>query len=103
MSTYGPSYAINQAIINNQIVSGATILASSFQQVLSDLNLSGYSMGLGIGDPAVFSAPFSPNTSIVGNIIAGYSAAVSLIGSTLTQTPSDVGGLIYLYKNLGGF
>lgn len=100
MSTFGPSYATNQTIINNQIVSGATILAQSFQSVLTDLNLSGYSMGQGIGDLASFSAPFSPSGTIVSNIVAGYSAAITQIQ---LNTITDVGSIIYKYKNLGGF
>lgn len=99
MSTFGPNYTNNQTIINNQIVSGATILAQSFQTVLTDLNLSGYSMGKSLGSFASFSAPFDQSGTVIGNIIAGYSAAISEI-STVT---ADVGSIIYKYKNLGGF
>jgi hypothetical protein len=98
MSTFGPNYTSNQNIINNQIVSGATILAQSFQTVLTDLNLSGYSMGSSLGSFASFSAPFDQNSTIIGNIIAGYSAAIAQIPNT-----TDVGSLVYKYKNLGGF
>ena len=101
MSTsFGPNYAANAAYIN-AITSGATILAQNLNSVLTDLNLSGYSMGVSMGNWASFGAPFSQNTSIIGNIIAGYSAAVSIItGQTATV---DVGSIIYQYKNLGGF
>jgi hypothetical protein len=100
-TTFGPNYTNNQYIINNQIVSGATLLASSFQTVLGDLNLMGYTIGASLGNYASFSAPFSQQDTIIGNIVAGYSAAVALLGNT--STSGDVGGIIYKYKNLGGF
>lgn len=99
-TSFGPNYSNNAALING-VVSGATILATNLNSVLTDLNLSGYSMGVSLGPWASFAAPFSQNLSIIENIIAGYTAAVSLVTGTTTSV--DVGARIYKYKNLGGF
>ncbi len=99
-TTFGPDYAQNAAYIN-AITPGATILAQNINAVLSDLNISGYSLGVSMGNWASFGAPFSQNDTVIGNIIKGYSAAVSLI--TGQTTSLDVGSIIYQYKNLGGF
>lgn len=98
MATFGPNYSNNQTIINNQITSGSTILASSFQTVLSDLNLAGKTLGNFIGNSASFSAPFDPNGTLIGNIITAYEAAIA----GLTTAP-DPGAVVYKYRNLGGF
>ena len=99
-TTFGPNYPSNAAYINT-ITSGATILATNLNSVLTDLNLSGYSMGASMGDWASFGPPFSQNASLISNIIAGYSAAVSLVAGTTVSV--DVGARIYKYKYLGGF
>ena len=98
MATFGPNYTTNKAIIDNQITSGSTILASSFQTVLGDLNLAGNSMGAFIGNSASFSAPFDQNATLVENIKTAYQAAIA----GLTTAP-DPGAVVYKYKNLGGF
>jgi hypothetical protein len=99
-TTFGPNYAANAQYIN-AITTGSTILAQNLNSVLGDLNLSGYSMGVSLGNWASFGAPFSQDSTLIGNIIIGYSSAISLITG---QTASlDVGSIIYQYKNLGGF
>ena len=99
-TTFGPNYAVNAAYING-ITSGATVLAQNLNSVLADLNLSGYSLGVSMGNFASFGAPFSQNSTIIGNIIAGYSAAIALSSGQSSST--DVGSIVYKYKNLGGF
>lgn len=98
---FGPSYTLNQNIINQNIVAGATILASSFQTVLTNINAGVSAIGDAIGSYASFGTPFSQADTIIGNIITGYSNAIALASAAGSST--DPGALIYKYRNLGGF
>lgn len=86
MATFGPNYSGNQAKIDNNIVAGATILATVLRDIFTNLNASGASVGSVIGDTANFTAPFNVNGTLVENIITGYNAAISGI-----TTQIDVG------------
>jgi hypothetical protein len=78
MSTYGPSFAGNSFMINSYIVAGATLDSSTFRSILNDLNISGYSIGLAIGDTLDYVGPtFSGTSSIIQNIMTAYTSAIS--------------------------
>lgn len=98
MATILPSSG-NQNLIDTQIVAGSTILASTLNSVLTNLNLTGFSMGTSLGNFSNFSAPFSEQATVIDNIVSGYNAAISLINTSGT----DPGALIYKHQNLGGF
>lgn len=89
MPTFGPNYSSNASYINNYMVAGATLIATPFFQVFTNLNNSSASMGDIIGNTDGFSyagSPFGavgPTTSLVQNIITAYNAAVSATKSSL--------------------
>lgn len=95
---FGPDYNGNKSIIDNNMAAGQVISAADFQTVLSNLNLSGKTIGNYLGDYEGFnSAPFSVNATFVQNILAGYNATLDIVSAMPTATN------LFLYRNYGGF
>jgi len=101
LAIIGPSFSDNQTRIN-KISAGATIDATDFYTVLTNLNLTASYMGVSLGDFSSFTAsatyPFSGSATVIDNIVLGYLAVMAQIGATV-----DPALAVYKYQNFGGF
>jgi hypothetical protein len=102
MSTYGPNVTGNSYMINTYIVAGATLDSYYFRSVLNDLNTSGNSMGLIIGNSASYSGIFSPDKTLIENIVIGYSSAISYYNYSSAQGINLSGGTISVNRYTAG-